>query len=57
MRLFQATPQFFQVARGSGTIINLGSVAGHWPYPGGNVYGATKAFVRQFSHNLRADLV
>eukprot|EP00667_Euglena_gracilis_P020866 EG_transcript_22690 len=45
------------VARGSGTIINLGSVAGHWPYPGGNVYGATKAFVRQFSHNLRADLV
>ncbi|MFX6149334.1 SDR family NAD(P)-dependent oxidoreductase, partial [Acinetobacter baumannii] len=27
-----------------------------YPYPGGNVYGATKAFVRQFSLNLRADL-
>lgn len=45
------------VAKGSGHIINIGSVAGNWPYPGGNVYGATKAFVRQFSHNLRADLL
>ncbi|MCG2586146.1 SDR family oxidoreductase [Massilia sp. TS11] len=45
------------VARGSGTIINIGSVAGHYPYPGGNVYGATKAFVEQFTLNLRADLV
>jgi 3-hydroxy acid dehydrogenase/malonic semialdehyde reductase len=45
------------VARGSGTIINLGSVAGRTPYPGGNVYGATKAFVDQFTLNLRADLV
>jgi len=45
------------VARGSGTIINLGSVAGATPYPGGNVYGATKAFVEQFTLNLRADLV
>lgn len=44
------------VARGSGTIINLGSVAGAYPYPGGNVYGATKAFVDQFTLNLRADL-
>ena len=44
------------VARNSGTIINLGSVAGHYPYPGGNVYGATKAFVEQFTLNLRADL-
>ena len=44
------------IARGRGHIINLGSVAGEWPYPGGNVYGATKAFVRQFSLNLRADL-
>jgi 3-hydroxy acid dehydrogenase/malonic semialdehyde reductase len=44
------------VARGSGLVINLGSVAGHYPYPGGNVYGATKAFVAQFSLNLRADL-
>jgi 3-hydroxy acid dehydrogenase/malonic semialdehyde reductase len=45
------------VARNSGHIINLGSVAGTYPYPGGNVYGATKAFVRQFSLNLRADLL
>ncbi|MEN3294487.1 MAG: 3-hydroxy acid dehydrogenase / malonic semialdehyde reductase, partial [Burkholderiales bacterium] len=33
------------VARGRGTVINIGSVAGAYPYPGGNVYGATKAFV------------
>ncbi len=45
------------VARGSGLVINLGSLAGHYPYPGGNVYGATKAFVEQFTLNLRADLV
>ena len=45
------------VQRGTGTIINLGSVAGDTPYPGGNVYGATKAFVEQFTLNLRADLV
>lgn len=45
------------VARGSGTIINIGSIAGDTPYPGGNVYGATKAFVEQFTLNLRADLV
>ncbi len=45
------------VERGSGTIINLGSIAGRYPYPGGNVYGATKAFVDQFTVNLRADLV
>ncbi len=44
------------VAGGRGHIINMGSVAGSWPYPGGNVYGATKAFVEQFSNNLRADL-
>jgi 3-hydroxy acid dehydrogenase/malonic semialdehyde reductase len=44
------------VARDRGHIINIGSTAGEWPYPGGNVYGATKAFVRQFSLNLRADL-
>ena len=42
--------------RGSGLIINIGSVAGTVPYRGGNVYGATKAFVRQFSRNLRTDL-
>jgi 3-hydroxy acid dehydrogenase/malonic semialdehyde reductase len=44
------------VARGRGHIVNLGSIAATYPYPGGNVYGATKAFVRQFSLNLRADL-
>jgi 3-hydroxy acid dehydrogenase/malonic semialdehyde reductase len=44
------------VARGRGHVVNLGSVAGSHPYPGGNVYGATKAFVHQFSLNLRADL-
>ena len=44
------------IARGRGHVVNLGSTAGEWPYPGGNVYGGTKAFVRQFSHNLRADL-
>jgi 3-hydroxy acid dehydrogenase/malonic semialdehyde reductase len=45
------------VARDRGHIVNLGSTAGEFPYPGGNVYGATKAFVHQFSLNLRADLL
>ncbi|MCK3658868.1 NAD(P)-dependent oxidoreductase [Pasteurellaceae bacterium Pebbles2] len=44
------------VERNQGHIINLGSIAGTYAYPGGNVYGATKAFVKQFSLNLRADL-
>jgi len=44
------------IRRGYGQIINIGSVAGSWPYPGGNVYGSTKAFVQQFSRNLRSDL-
>lgn len=44
------------VERKKGHIINIGSIAGTYPYPGGNVYGATKAFVKQFSRNLRADL-
>ncbi|WP_100260199.1 SDR family NAD(P)-dependent oxidoreductase [Qipengyuania seohaensis] len=39
-----------------GAIINISSVAAHYPYPGGNAYGGTKAFVRQFSLGLRADL-
>ncbi|MGN2624820.1 SDR family NAD(P)-dependent oxidoreductase [Stutzerimonas balearica] len=39
------------------SIVNIGSVAGHWPYPGGHVYGATKAFVEQFGYNLRCDLL
>jgi 3-hydroxy acid dehydrogenase/malonic semialdehyde reductase len=45
------------VDRGRGHVVNVGSVAGSYPYPGGNVYGATKAFVHQFSLNLRADVV
>ena len=44
------------VERKRGHVVNLGSVAGSYPYPGGNVYGATKAFVHQFSLNLRSDL-
>jgi 3-hydroxy acid dehydrogenase/malonic semialdehyde reductase len=44
------------VERGRGHVVNLGSIAAHYPYPGGNVYGATKAFVHQFSENLKADL-
>ena len=45
------------VERKRGHVINLGSVAANYPYPGGNVYGGTKAFVKQFSLNLRADLI
>lgn len=42
--------------RKSGHVINIGSTAGSYPYPGGNVYCAVKAFVKQFSLALRADL-
>jgi 3-hydroxy acid dehydrogenase/malonic semialdehyde reductase len=45
------------VERKCGHVINIGSVAGLYPYPGSNVYGSTKAFVKQFSLNLRADLI
>ena len=45
------------VARNCGYIVNMGSIAGNWPYPGGNTYCATKAFVHQFSLALRADLL
>lgn len=45
------------VARDSGHVVNISSTAGSWPYPGGNVYGASKAFVDQYSRNLRADLL
>ena len=44
------------LARARGHVVNIGSVAGSYPYPGGNVYGASKAFVHQLSLNLRADL-
>lgn len=39
------------------SIVNISSISANWPYPGGNVYGATKAFVSQFSRNLRSDFV
>ena len=45
------------VARDRGHVVNLGSVAGSYPYPGGNVYCGTKAFVHQFSLALRSDLL
>ncbi|HYW77594.1 MAG TPA: SDR family oxidoreductase [Gammaproteobacteria bacterium] len=45
------------VERSRGHVVNIGSIAADNPYPGGNVYGATKAFVWQFSRNLRADLL
>jgi 3-hydroxy acid dehydrogenase/malonic semialdehyde reductase len=45
------------VARDRGHVVNVGSTAAHWPYAGANVYGATKAFVHQFSLNLRCDLL
>lgn len=45
------------VARQRGHIINLGSIAGQYAYGGGNVYGATKAFVHQFTLNLKTDLL
>ncbi len=45
------------VLRNKGHVINIGSTAANWPYPGGNAYGGTKAFVAQFTRNLKADLV
>ncbi|MDU4436140.1 MAG: SDR family NAD(P)-dependent oxidoreductase [Pluralibacter gergoviae] len=46
------------IKHGAGaSIINVGSIAGQWPYPGSHVYGASKAFVKQFSYNLRCDLL
>lgn len=45
------------VERNRGHVVNIGSIAGSWPYPGSHVYGASKAFVQQFSRNLRADLI
>ena len=45
------------VERNRGHVINISSTAAIYPYPGGHVYGASKAFVTQFSLNLRADLV
>ena len=45
------------IERHQGHIINIGSIAGTFPYPGGHVYCASKAFVQQFSLALRADLL
>jgi 3-hydroxy acid dehydrogenase / malonic semialdehyde reductase len=45
------------VARGSGHVVNLGSIAGHQTYPQGNVYCATKAAVRSISEGLKIDLL
>ena len=45
------------VERNRGHVVNISSTAGTWPYPGGNAYGGTKAFVNQFSRNLRTDLL
>jgi sulfoacetaldehyde reductase len=49
-------PKLLETGKGA-SIVNIGSVAGAWPYPGGHVYGASKAFVKQFSYNLRCDLI
>lgn len=49
-------PKLIDYGAGS-TVVNIGSTAGQWPYPGSHVYGATKAFVTQFSYNLRSDLM
>jgi 3-hydroxy acid dehydrogenase/malonic semialdehyde reductase len=45
------------VERNRGHVVNLSSTAAIYPYPGGHIYGASKAFVTQFSLNLKADLV
>ena len=44
------------VDRNRGHIVNMGSVAGSYPYPGGNIYAASKAFIEAFTLNLKADL-
>lgn len=49
-------PSLIETGRGA-SIVNLGSVASQWPYPGSHVYGASKAFVQQFTLNLRCDLL
>ncbi|MEM1261138.1 MAG: SDR family NAD(P)-dependent oxidoreductase [Pseudomonadota bacterium] len=51
----QVLPRMLE--RGAGHVINMGSTAGRYAYRGSNVYGASKAFVAQFTANLRADLL
>ena len=55
-RLAAQVPVLIRHGAGA-SIINIGSIAGQWPYPGSHVYGASKAFVKQFSYNLRCDLL
>lgn len=45
-----------QLIERRGAIVNISSISGSYPYPGGNVYGGTKAFVTHFTQNLRTDL-
>lgn len=57
--LIRVTRKFLpdMVEQNSGHVVNMGSIAGAWPYPGGNTYGSTKSFVQQFSRSLRSDLL
>lgn len=54
--LTQAVVRIFK-AKNSGDVVNLGSIAGRDPYPGGGIYCATKASVKSFSHVLRKELI
>jgi 3-hydroxy acid dehydrogenase / malonic semialdehyde reductase len=56
--LVHATRAFVpaMISRGRGHVVHIGSVAGTYPYPAGHVYGATKAFVHQFSQAMKSDL-
>ncbi len=45
------------VERNRGHVVNIGSITGHYPYPGSHVYGGTKAFLHNFAKGLRADLL
>ncbi len=55
--LMTITPRMLpRLIETKGAIINISSVAANYPYRGGNAYGGTKAFVRQFSLGLRSDL-
>ncbi len=59
MGLIHTSQEMIPLLKATGpgaSIINVGSIAGRFAYPGGNVYGASKAFVRQFSYEMRCDL-
>jgi 3-hydroxy acid dehydrogenase / malonic semialdehyde reductase len=57
--LIALTQQFIPKfkARGSGDVVNIGSIAGLDPYPGGAIYCATKAALRSFTHSLRKETI